>query len=333
MFQLNISFRIFLFVIFFSGTIHSSLPDQHEFVIDVSDTNQTYYFDEALKNSLLKILGNRETYIKNKNFFNSIDAKDFIKEYSSFDEEGTKKNRITVDAKLLRKFLISNNYNVSSEIKTTLIVWILCDRDLTSISSFNKVNEKCNSIKDKLTQVSIERNVKIIFPLLDSNDLVSFKIADRDKNNDFLYLSKRYVGDSFFYCRVTLEKESCYVPIKSQLNSNLDFSKSLNPVEAFNIVVDGVLEQYILKINSKDPIPYNINIKNISNLDEYRFVLSELEKIIILSDLKINYLSFEEINLSSLLIGNYKQLEKLFINYPSLRLENLESDKLSLIFE
>ncbi len=48
MFQLNISFRIFLFVIF-SGTIHSSLPDQHEFVIDVSDTNQTYYFDEALK--------------------------------------------------------------------------------------------------------------------------------------------------------------------------------------------------------------------------------------------------------------------------------------------
>ena len=244
-----------------------------------------------------------------------------------------KKNRITVDAKLLRKFLISNNYNVSSEIKTTLIVWILCDRDLTSISSFNKVNEKCNSIKDKLTQVSNERNVKIIFPLLDSNDLVSFKIADRDKNNDFLYLSKRYVGDSFFYCRVTLEKESCYVPIKSQLNSNLDFSKSLNPVEAFNIVVDGVLEQYILKINSKDPIPYNINIKNISNLDEYRFVLSELEKIIILSDLKINYLSFEEVNLSSLLIGNYKQLEKLFINYPSLRLENLESDKLSLIFE
>lgn len=333
MFQLNISFRIFLFVIFFSGTIHSSLPDQHEFVIDVSDTNQTYYFDEALKNSLLKILGNRETYIKNKKFFNSIDAKDFIKEYSSFDEEGTKKNRITVDAKLLRKFLISNNYNVSSEIKTTLIVWILCDRDLTSISSFNKVSEKCNSIKDKLTQVSNERNVKIIFPLLDSNDLVSFKIADRDKNNDFLYLSKRYVGDSFFYCRVTLEKESCYVPIKSQLNSNLDFSKSLNPVEAFNIVVDGVLEQYILKINSKDPIPYNINIKNISNLDEYRFVLSELEKIIILSDLKINYLSFEEVNLSSLLIGNYKQLEKLFINYPSLRLENLESDKLSLIFE
>ena len=123
------------------------------------------------------------------------------------------------------------------------------------------------------------------------------------------------------------------MPIKPQLNSNLDFSKSLNSVEAFNMVVDGVLEQYILKINSKDPIPYNINIKNISNLEEYRFVLSELEKIIILSDLKINYLSFEEVNLSSLLIGNYKQLEKLFINYPSLRLENLESDKLSLIFE
>ena len=123
------------------------------------------------------------------------------------------------------------------------------------------------------------------------------------------------------------------MPIKSQLNSNLDFSKSLNPVKALNIVIDGVLKQYILKINSKDPIPYNINIKNISNLDEYRFVLSELEKIIILSDLKINYLSFNEVNLSSLLIGNYKQLEKLFFNYPFLRLESLESDKLSLILE
>ena len=123
------------------------------------------------------------------------------------------------------------------------------------------------------------------------------------------------------------------MPIKSQLNSNLDFSKSLNPVKALNMVIDGVLKQYILKINSKDPIPYNINIKNISNLDEYRFVLSELEKIIILSDLKINYLSFNEVNLSSLLIGNYKQLEKLFFNYPFLRLESLESDKLSLILE
>ena len=61
MFQLNISFRIFLFVIFFSGTIHSSLPDQHEFIIDVSDTNQTSYFDEALSTSILKILGNQET--------------------------------------------------------------------------------------------------------------------------------------------------------------------------------------------------------------------------------------------------------------------------------
>ena len=69
------------------------------------------------------------------------------------------------------------------------------------------------------------------------------------------------------------------MPIKSQLNSNLDFSKSLNPVKALNMVIDGELKQYILKINSKDPIPYNINIKNISNLDEYRFVLSELEKI------------------------------------------------------
>ena len=86
------------------------------------------------------------------------------------------------------------------------------------------------------------------------------------------------------------------MPIKSQLNSNLDFSKSLNPVKALNMVIDRVLKQYILKINSKDPIPYNINIKNISNLDEYRFVLSELEKIIILSDLKINYLSLNEVN-------------------------------------
>ena len=65
MFQLNISFRIFLFVIFFSGTIHSSLPDQHEFIIDVYDTNQTSYFDEALSTSILKILGNQETYVKN----------------------------------------------------------------------------------------------------------------------------------------------------------------------------------------------------------------------------------------------------------------------------
>ena len=114
MFQLNISFRIFLFVIFFSGTIHSSLPDQHEFIIDVSDKNQTSYFDEALKNSLLKILGNQETYLRNKQFFNSIDSKEFIKEYSSFEEGGIKRNRVLVDAKLLRRFLISNNFNVSS---------------------------------------------------------------------------------------------------------------------------------------------------------------------------------------------------------------------------
>ena len=181
--------------------------------------------------------------LKNKQFFNSINSKEFIKEYSSFEEEGIKKNRILVDAKLLRSFLISNNFNVSSEIQTTLIVWFLCDRDLTSLNSFNKVSKKCSSIKDKLTQVSNERNVKIIFPILDSKDLVSFKIADKAKDNDFLYLSKRYLGDSFFYCRVTLEKESCYVPIKSQLNSNLDFWQTfLYPINLFLIYQACVLQ-------------------------------------------------------------------------------------------
>ncbi|RZO98702.1 MAG: DUF2066 domain-containing protein [Gammaproteobacteria bacterium] len=332
MIRLIFSYKFFFLLGFISNLAFADLPDEHEFLIEINEQNQSSFLNHALQNSILKILGSYETYIKKENFFNSINPRDFISEFGSFNESDKSFSKIIIDASSLRNFLVKNGFDISSEIKTKFIGWILCDADLDSLKFYKRAKQKCEQIKKNLFNISQNRNADLYFPILDSEDLISFKAQNKEDEADFIYLSDRYKADSFIYCRLSYQNENCYLPDKNLSGRYLNFSKNLKPNLAMHTLIDSVLSDQILEINSLNPKPFTINIKNISSLDDYKNVLKEVKKIIIFSDVTTYSLSGNELSLSTSLIGNYDQISKLFLDYSFFILEDANEASISLIY-
>ena len=332
MIRLIFSFKIFFLLSFFSNLSLSALPDKHEFLIEMNKQNETSFLNQALQNSILKILGSYDTYSKKENFFNTLNPKDFIDEFGSYNENDSYFSKIIIDASSLRNFLVKNGFDISSEIKSDLVGWILCDADLDSLDLYQRTRQKCEQIKNNLKNISRERNTDLFFPMLDSEDLISFKIQNEENELDFVYLSDRYKADSFFYCRLSLEYENCYLPDKNLSDRDLNFSKKFKPNLAIHSLIDDVLSDQILEINSLRPKPFIIKIKNISSLDDYKNALKEVEKIIIFSNINLSSLSGNELSFTASLIGNYDQINKLFLDYPFFDLEEANEESISLIY-
>ena len=82
---------------------------------------------------------------------------------------------------------------------------------------------------------------------------------------------------------------------------------------------------------SRKLIHEGFRVIGVDNVNKYYSVDLKKDRLReIKASAKFGIGEFKEFTLS---IENINELEKLFINYPSLRLENLEPDKLSLIFE
>lgn len=332
MIRLIFSFKFIFLFSFFSNLYFAALPDKHEFVIEINKQNENTFLNQALQNSILKILGNYDTYSKKENFFNTLDPKDFINEFGSFNDKNSSFSKIIIDASSLRNFLVTNGFDVSSEVKIELIGWILCDTNLDSLDLYQRTKQKCEQIKKNLKNISKERNTDLFFPILDAEDLISFKIQKEENDLDFVYLSNRYNADSFFYCRLSAEDENCYLPDNNLSERDLNFSTKLKPDFAIHKLIDSVLSDQTLEINSLKPKPFTINIKNISSLEDYKYVLKEVEKIIIFSDIAPFTLSGNELSLSASLIGNFDQINKLFVDYPFFILEDANEESISLIY-
>lgn len=324
------SILLIFFVGFISNLLFASLPDEHKILIEVNETNESSYLNQAVQISALKILGNHEIFVRNKDFFNSIQSRDFITEFSSYDQEGKTFSKIIVDARSLRNFLVRNSFNISIEVPTNHIAWIFCDYDLNSLKTYKKTKSKCDQIKKNLKKESSDRNANVFFPFFDTEDLVSFRSSNDELSN--VYLSNRYKADSFFYCKLSFSKEECYLPENILKGRSLNFSEIFDPYSALNKVIDGVLDDRILEINSKVPETFSITIKNILSFEDHKKVLREIEKIIIFSDTKIHSLSSNELNLRTLLIGDFNQIQKLFNNFSSFSLETVNKKNVTLTY-
>ena len=61
------SFLLIFFVGFISNLTFASLPDEHNILIEVNETNESSYLNRC-SNFCFKILGNHEIFVKNKDF-------------------------------------------------------------------------------------------------------------------------------------------------------------------------------------------------------------------------------------------------------------------------
>ena len=87
-----------------------------------------------------------------------------------------------------------------------------------------------------------------------------------------------------------------------------------------------------MKINSQDPEVFSIKIKNIKSFEDYKNVIREIEKIVIFSNIKTHSLSENELNLRTLLIGDFNQIKKLFNDFSRFNLEKANKESVTLFF-
>ena len=71
----------------------------------------------------------------------------------------------------MRKKFLDSNLSISLEERSSIAAWILCKTDLNSKNEYDLLNNKCKKFKKDLLKLSNERDIKLIFPILDSNDL------------------------------------------------------------------------------------------------------------------------------------------------------------------
>ena len=317
---------LFSFSLFFSICVFSAFPEEHVLFIESENTNTNQALRKALNISSLRILGSKNEFDQNKKLILSLNPDSFIKSYEFKNQD---KIKIVVNAKLLRKKFLDSDLSISLEDRQSITAWILCKTDLSSKSDYDLITKKCNEAKQFLRKASSERDINLIFPILDSNDLSSLDIEYKDEPNENSFINKRYLSDESIYCEITLKQDNCY-QTESAINTKIDFSKIYTLENIFNKTVDSVQQSEKVYINRSSFKPISIFISNINSIEDYDYVFQELEKIIFFNNLALNSLKKNDVVFSSDLLGKISEIENIFKKKKNFFITSIDYQKIFL---
>ena len=314
------------FSLFFSICAFSAFPEEHVLFIESENSNTNQALRKALDISSLRILGSKKEFDQNKKLILGLNPDFFVKSYEFKNQD---KIKIVVNAKLLRKKFLDNDLSISLEDRQSITAWILCKTDLSSKRDYDLIIKKCNEAKQFLRKASSERDINLIYPILDSNDLSSLDIEYRDEPNENSFINKRYLSDESIYCEITLKQDNCY-QTESAKNTKIDFSKIYTLENIFNKIADSVQQSEKVYINRSSFKPISIFISNINSIEDYDYVFQELEKIIFFNNLALDSLKKNDVVFSSDLLGKISEIENIFKKKKNFLITSIDYQKIFL---
>ena len=317
---------LFSFSLFFSICVFSAFPEEHVLFIESENTNTNQALRKALNISSLRILGSKNEFDQNKKLISSLNPDSFVKSYEFQNQD---KIKIVVNARLLRKKFLDSNLSISLEERQSITAWILCKTDLSSKRDYDLIIKKCNKAKQFLKKASLERDINLIYPILDSNDLSSLDIEYKDEPNENSFINKRYLSDESIYCEITLNHDNCY-QTESAKNTKIDFSKIYTLENIFNKTADAVQQSEKVYINRSSFKPISIFISNINSIEDYDYVFQELEKIIFFNNLALDSLKKNDVVFSSDLLGKISEIENIFKKKKNFFITSINKKKIFL---
>jgi len=317
---------LFSFSLFFSICVFSAFPEEHVLFIESENTNTNQALRKALNISSLRILGSKNEFDQNKKLISSLNPDSFVKSYEFQNQD---KIKIVVNARLLRKKFLDSNLSISLEERQSITAWILCKTDLSSKRDYDLIIKKCNKAKQFLKKASSERDINLIYPILDSNDLSSLDIEYKDDPNENSFINKRYLSDESIYCEITLKQDNCY-QTESAINTKIDFSKIYTLENIFNKTADAVQQSEKVYINRNSFKPISIFISNINSIEDYDDVFQELDKIIFFNNLALDSLKKNDVVFSSDLLGKISEIENIFKKKKNFFITSIDYQKIFL---
>ena len=170
----------------------------------------------------------------------------------------------------MRKKFLDSNLSISLEERSSIAAWILCKTDLNSKNEYDLLNNKCKKFKKELLKLSNERDIKLIFPILDSKDLNFLGIEQKQERVNSSYINNRYLSDESFYCEVTLIEENCYKTYSSK-SKKIDFSKKYSSQSIYDLTADSLQKKKKVYLNKKTFKPVFIRISKINRRIRFSF--------------------------------------------------------------
>ena len=101
-----------------------------------------------------------------------------------------------------------------------------------------------------MSKLSNERDIKLIFPILDSNDISFLDLEQKEERLNNSYINTRYLSDESFYCEVTLTDENCYKTYSSK-SKRIDFTKKYSSKNIYNLTADSLQKMKKVYLNKK----------------------------------------------------------------------------------
>ena len=326
-------FTLILIIELFSISAFGFFPEEHVIILTDETGNTNDLLDKALAQSIIRILGSNEEYERNYSFLENIKTKKYIKEYEFLNDLSGSKIKIVIDSKSLRNHLLNNNLSIASEDRQSISAWVLCKGNLESKISFDQTKKKCSELKKSFLMMAEQRNINLFFPILDSLDISFLELEQKKQFNNLSYLNKRYKTDGSFYCEVSLDQNNCFKTLSSiENNTKIDFDKIFTSSQIFNLVTDSIQKSKKIRINKDSFKPILIEIKNLLSIEDYDYAIYELEKIILLNDLKITSLDEGSTFFSGNLMGRITDLEKLLAASRSFSIYSLNYKKVVIQF-
>ena len=319
----------FISLIFF--TVLNLYSEEYSTIVQGDDENVSELLQKALNQSILKVLGSQRDFNLNRQNFKKLNPDNFVREYKFIEFNNEEALEVMIDLKALQEKLLELNLGISFLKNQKVAAWVLCKSDYSSLQAAKSLEQKCKFVKKEFDRVANERGIKIIYPILDSQDISLFSFENNANLENLTIFNDRYPSDGWFFCEISNPSEWCFLPEDIEKKfSKLDFDSKYKPANAINILLDNLFSSQRLKASSQSNVPYYIEISGLKKFSDYKSFENILKNILFINNLNLLSLRNNSATYSFNLLSEERNLLSYFNENENLILVNKEKDKLFL---
>ena len=327
-----IKLLIFIYALIFSmSSLSNSYSAEYQSIVKSSGEDVPSLLKKALNQTILKVLGSKREFNLNEKKIRELKTEKYIKEYQFIDFEGEEAIEVIINLRSLQKKLLDLNLGISFKKDPKISAWVLCKSDFSSIEAAKALEQKCKSVKKEFKEITNERGVSIIYPILDAKDISLFSLESDINLNELTFFNDRYPTDSWFFCEISRTSDWCYLPLDFNKNlSTLDINSKYKPAIGLNVLIDNLLSNERLNLEEKINIPYEVKVTGLLDYSNHLAFKEIFENVLFIKDFNLISLEDNTASYSFFLLSSEKNLFNFIENTENIDLVSMERDTIYL---
>ncbi len=293
-------------------------------VSDQSESQRLKVAPEALRNVILKVVGNR-TVLNNTDISSLLQqSEQLVQQYqyrriNNVADDLTQPDQLAVvmsfDEKKLNQLLSDLALPIWSKSRPDILIWLITDQVTQPVLSADNTD---NPVVDAAIQSADFRGIELILPAMDLQDQVSLDKGNlsQDPLGSVKHASARYAPQVIVTALLSATNSSYQISWQAQLG--IEVKQWISRGNMMTAVSDGINQltdilasQYSQTISQTNlDQSYALIINNVSNFRDYADVTDYLSNLQYVSDLSVDSLNETQLNVTVKIKGNFDVFER-----------------------